>query len=95
MCWSCNPYCGGCKPPKPRPVRCPFCNVFNFPDRTSCVRCAHTLPPVPRPSPVICLYIGESCANPCQRHKKPPAEGEDPYCLWHTPLDSGRQESEG
>jgi hypothetical protein len=35
----------------------------------------------------MCLYIGESCANPCQRHKKTPAEGEEPYCLWHTPIE--------
>ena len=96
MCWSCNPYCGGCKPPKPKPVKCPACNTFNFPELGHCKRCGAVLPEPPKPQPVFCQNIGQMCANPCNRHKKPPQEGTSPTCNWHTPLsdvEDGRTDS--
>lgn len=86
MCWSCNPYCGGCKPPKPKPVKCPGCKMYNFPELTRCKRCGLPLPEPPKPVPLFCLYIGKICANPCLRHKKLPNEDSEAICNWHTPL---------
>jgi hypothetical protein len=86
VCWSCNPYCGGCKPPKAKPVRCPACKAYGFPEQKNCKRCGAPLPEPPPPVPVMCLYIGQMCANPCGRHKKTPEEGLDATCSYHTPL---------
>lgn len=85
VCWSCNPYCGGCKPPKPKPIKCPGCKTFNFGEEKNCKRCGAVLPEREPPPTVMCLYIGKLCANPCLRHKKPPGEGEKATCIWHTP----------
>jgi len=87
MCWSCNPYCGGCKPPKPKPVKCPSCKTFTFPEFTHCKKCGAKLPDLPKPVPVFCLYIGETCAVPCNRHKKTPDDGITGSCSCHTPVD--------
>lgn len=86
MCWSCNPYCGGCKPPKERPVRCRTCKTFNFRDESNkCKNCGAVLPdPIKRPT-VMCLQIGKLCANPCNRHKSAPDDGVLKTCNLHTP----------
>ena len=86
MCWSCNPYCGGCKPPKTKPVRCPVCKTYNFPELTHCKKCGALLPEPPPPIPAFCLYLGRKCANPCNKRLKTPNEGELPVCNWHTPM---------
>ena len=87
MCWSCNPYCGGCKPPKEKPVKCPLCNTFTFRELKNCKKCGAPLPERVPPVPVLCLYIGgEMCANPCGRHKKVPEDGIAKSCSYHTPL---------
>ena len=90
MCWSCNPYCGGCKPPKEKPVKCPMCKAYNFRDESSvCKKCGSPLPPpIPRPT-VLCLYIGQLCANPCNKHKTTSEDGTIKSCSWHTPPKSG------
>ncbi|SDF73453.1 hypothetical protein SPACI_012250 [Sporomusa acidovorans DSM 3132] len=85
MCWSCNPYCGGCKPPKDKPKKCESCGLYNSPQLTTCKKCGADLPPTPKRPTVMCLYIGELCANPCNRHKKPPQDGKLKTCRWHTP----------
>ena len=86
MCWSCNPYCGGCKPPKPKPIKCERCGAFNFDDLGICRKCKQVLPERPKPEAVFCRYIGAMCANPCQRHKKDPDHLAESYCKWHTPV---------
>ncbi len=86
MCWSCNPYCGGCKPPKPKPRKCPNCKAYCFDEeRKNCPKCGAVLPEHVPPPTVMCLYIGQLCANPCLRHKKAPEEGTEAACIWHTP----------
>lgn len=86
MCWSCNPYCGGCKPPKEKPVKCSVCNAYTFRDESNkCRKCGAVLPERVKPPTVMCLYIGKLCANPCNRHKKAPEEGVIVSCKWHTP----------
>ncbi|QEM67008.1 hypothetical protein FO488_01770 [Geobacter sp. FeAm09] len=88
MCWSCNPYCGGCKPPKPKPFKCPTCNTYCFPELKTCKRCGTVLPELPKPTPVMCLYIGKMCATPCNKHKKAVEKGAPiEACKYHTPLD--------
>ncbi len=94
MCWSCNPYCGGCKPPKPKPVKCPNCKMFNFPELTHCKKCGILLPEPPKPVPSHCLYIGQMCANPCNRRLKPPLEDEVPDCTWHSPMPADSRDRE-
>ncbi len=91
MCWSCNPYCGGCKPPKPKPRKCPACKAFNFGEEDKCKRCGGPLPERVPPPTVMCLYIGKLCANPCLRHKKSPEEGTEAVCIWHTPAKEPEQ----
>ncbi len=86
MCWTCNPYCGGCKPPKPKPIKCEHCGTYNFSELKNCRKCRRPLPERQPPEPVMCLYIGEMCANPCQRHKKKPDNKHDSFCKWHTPV---------
>lgn len=85
MCWSCNPYCGGCKPPKDKPIKCPACKAINFPELKNCKRCGAALPAPPERPTVMCLYIGKLCANPCNRHKKGSEDGTLYSCQWHTP----------
>lgn len=87
MCWSCNPFCGGCKPPRPKPVKCPGCKTFCFPELKQCQRCGTLLPEPERPEPVMCLSIGKMCATPCNKHRKPPLEGQVNTCKWHRPPD--------
>ena len=84
MCWSCNPYCGGCKPPKPKPIKCPSCGIYSFKDLKNCERCGAVMPERESPPTVMCLYIGQLCANPCQKHKKMPEDGTQGTCSWHT-----------
>ena len=88
MCWSCNPFCGGCKPPKPRPIKCENCGTFNFDETETCRKCRQPLPERKKTEPVMCLYIGEMCADSCQRHKieRLETDEQDPYCKWHTPV---------
>jgi hypothetical protein len=89
MCWSCNPYCGGCKPPKPKPIKCPNCHIYCFPEFTSCQRCGTPLPEPAQPVAAFCLHIGAVCAAPCNKHKKAPLEGQTDSCPWHTPPPEG------
>lgn len=90
MCWSCNPYCGGCKPPKPKPVKCPKCKSFSFPELRNCKKCGEPLPEPPKPQPVMCLFIKEVCTNPCSRSKRPPKDDEEQVCKWHNEADSSK-----
>lgn len=88
MCWSCNPYCGGCKPPKPKPIKCPVCNTYTFPELIKCKRCGTVLPDLNKPEAVMCLYIGEICTTPCNRHKKASLDGLINTCTWHSTPDN-------
>lgn len=85
MCWSCNPYCGGCKPPKEKPRACPVCGTYNFPEYKNCKKCGAELPPPPKRPTVMCLYVEDLCANPCNKHKKPSQDGIVKTCKWRTP----------
>ncbi len=86
MCWSCNPYCGGCKPPKPKPRKC-SCGKFSFEEKAvKCSKCGADLPEIIPPQPVMCLFIGQICANPCKRSTTPPEGGEVKECNYWTPL---------
>lgn len=91
MCWTCNPYCGGCKPPKPKPMKCLSCNTYNLSDRETCPKCGQPFPKHPAPTPTMCLYLGQMCGNPCHRHKKLPDEGVESNCPWHTPVRNNNQ----
>lgn len=85
MCWSCNPYCGGCKPPKPKPRKCSSCGKFNFNEKADkCEKCGAELPAIVPPATVMCLYVGQLCANPCRRHEKPPEDGVLKTCNFKT-----------
>jgi hypothetical protein len=90
MCWSCNPYCGGCKPPKPKPRKCEGCGKYNFdPQDTLCRKCGHLLPEVIAPATVMCLYVNGLCANPCRRHLTAPEDGDTKTCNYRTVPEQG------
>lgn len=44
-CWICNPYCGRCKPPMPKPVKCTHCGKHTIPDSIDpkCKKCGARL----------------------------------------------------
>lgn len=87
-CVVCNPYCGKCKPPKQKPVKCPACGKYNFLDLmedTKCIRCRADLPIPPKPAIVKCLYSGLMCANPCKKHTKAYKDGSFMPCSNNTP----------
>lgn len=73
MCWSCNPICGGCRPPRKRPVKCPECGMFNavdlehFSRPNPCTKCGFDLTDLALPEPVTCTICGEVCYNPCRK----------------------------
>lgn len=76
MCWSCNPICGGCRPPRKRPVKCPECATFNaidlehFSEPNPCSKCGHDLTSLALPEAVICTICEEVCYNPCRKGKE-------------------------
>lgn len=85
MCWSCNPICGGCRPPRKRPVKCPECGAFNAVDlerggRKLCVKCEADLTELATPKPKVCRYCGEICYNPCRKADQDPPGGEIGRC---------------
>ena len=95
MCWSCNPYCGNCKPPKEKPKKCPVCSSYSFPEFKNCKKCGALLPESVKPPTLMCLYIGEMCANPCGKRKTAPKDDILLHtCKWHTPPKSTLPESD-
>lgn len=89
MCWSCNPYCGGCKPPKEKPRKCTTCGTFNFDTSAQkCRKCGAELPERVKPPVVYCLYSDMVCANPCNKHKKSPEDGGPVPCKMNTPPEN-------
>ncbi|NLP45011.1 MAG: hypothetical protein GX351_10355 [Peptococcaceae bacterium] len=86
MCWSCNPYCGNCKPPKPKPRQCLQCKAYTIdPERDYCRKCGAKLPDHVPPPIVKCEYSGMMCANPCGKYKKPSLDGKYTPCKLNTP----------
>jgi hypothetical protein len=88
-CWVCNPYCGKCKPPMPKPLKCAVCGKHYLPDVNAkkCIKCGADLPefePIKKVT-VKCTYSGLLCANPCNRHKAIPEGGVTKPCLRNTP----------
>ena len=81
MCWSCNPICGGCRPPRKRPVKCPECGMFNavdlehFSKPNPCTKCGFDLTDLALPEPVTCTICGEVCYNPCRKGKTEQPDG--------------------
>lgn len=84
MCWSCNPMCGSCRPPRQKAVKCTECatyNVFDIEIRSPriprlCKKCGTDLTESATPVPVECKRSGRVCANPCRKYDKPAANGE-------------------
>lgn len=85
MCWSCNPICGGCRPPRKRPVKCPECGAYNAFDiergtEKLCSKCGADLTEAATPEPLLCKYCGEMCYNPCRKAKQDPEDGDLRTC---------------
>lgn len=85
MCWSCNPICGGCRPPRKRPVKCPDCGAFNavnlehVAEANPCTKCGKDLTELAMPKPVVCSICREICYNPCRKGSNDePAETVQP-----------------
>ena len=69
------------------PIKCQACGAYNFQEPEKCRQCSAALPEPPKPVPVMCLYIGEACANPCQKYKILMGEGGIISCPYHTKVD--------
>lgn len=87
MCWSCNPICGGCRPPRKKPVKCPDCgthNVFdieaNMANRV-CKKCGSDLTELAIPKALECNYSGLICYNPCKKSKQETPEDGYQECI--------------
>ena len=94
MCWSCNAYCGNCKPPKERPRQCTQCKTYNFdPQKNLCRKCKAELPERITPSVVMCQYCGMMCANPCKKSEKAPADGLIHPCNLRTPPKEEKEDA--
>lgn len=66
MCIGCNPFCGRCKPPLPRPRKCPDCGRFTMDTaELVCSNCGAELPKPMQPKTEFCNFSGQMCANPC------------------------------
>jgi len=93
MCWSCNPRCGGCRPPRQRAVKSPQCGTFNLFDieirdpvvMRHCKKCGLDLTGEATPVAVLCKRSGKPCANPCRQHTKEPGDGGLVDCKMNTP----------
>lgn len=84
MCWACNPYCGGCKPPKERPRQCTECGAYNFDvNARKCRKCGAILPERIKPTPIFCLQTQTMCPNPCGKGKIMPRDGQKISCKWN------------
>lgn len=82
MCWSCNAICGGCRPPRKRPVKCPECGTHNVYDieqdmgTKECKKCGADLTEYAVPEARTCNFSGEMCYNPCKKSiQETPAGG--------------------
>lgn len=86
MCWSCNPICGGCRPPRKRPVKCPACGMFNpidlehFTATNPCSRCGLDLTNDAIPEPIVCSACDEICYNPCRKGKEERDQDQKEIC---------------
>jgi len=97
-CWICNPYCGNCKPPAEKPVKCPQCNTFNIfikaGEKRICKKCGTILPEGEVRPIVFCSYCGLECANQCKRYKLVPKDGVLLACPWITPPNGNGKTTE-
>ena len=94
MCWSCNPLCCRCKPPKRKAVTCPSCGRISLlgPDEClgekspACKTCGADLAECAEIKPVSCLHSGLECAWPCGKAKSAPKDGKPMRCPTNTPV---------
>ena len=81
-CMSCNPFCGKCRPPHPKPVVCPSCGKLVMVGRYDawvCPRCAGALP---RRERLRCNWTGLWCDIPCMYNIRDNETGELHPCRW-------------
>lgn len=96
MCWSCNPYCGRCKPPKEKPRKCSTCGNYNFDvNAVRCEDCGEILPERIKPTPAFCLQTQTMCPNPCGRSKVAPKDNKIIFCKWNPQQDNSETEIDG
>lgn len=82
LCWSCNPLCGKCTPPRMVGITCPECGaiaVFDYqmtsqPEPRNCKSCGHDLTWMTVPRAAFCGRYQIECGNPCAQAKQDPAE---------------------
>lgn len=81
-CMSCNPFCGKCRPPHPKPVVCESCGKLVMRGRYekwACPRCGVALPPRER---LRCNWTGLLCDIPCMYNVRENPTGELHPCRW-------------
>lgn len=81
-CMVCNPFCGKCRAPHPKPAHCATCDRLVMRARTEswvCPDCGNVLPPRPR---MLCNWSGIYCDIPCMYNLRENATGETHPCRW-------------
>lgn len=80
-CYVCNPQCGRCRQPRPRPVRCSSCDSLVMVDHLGdpCPKCGGVLPEF---KSIHCLYTQRDCAVPCMRARTEHESGQAQICPW-------------
>jgi hypothetical protein len=94
MCIVCNPFCGHCRPPRKRAVKCPACGfdnrfdiVITYPTiQRACSACGEDVTALSLPTSVICKNTGWECANPCHWHTIDYNPATKRICRQNTPL---------
>lgn len=80
-CYVCNPQCGRCRQPRPRPIRCSSCDSLVMVDHLGdpCPKCGGVLPGF---KSIACAYTQRDCVVPCMRATTPHESGEAQACPW-------------
>ena len=95
-CWSCNPFCGKCKPPYRKAI-CPKCGKLTIVPKEKylasteiqCANCGEDITDLIYVHPVYCHFSELICAYPCGRKDTKKTELSIP-CISNTPIETSR-----
>ncbi len=81
-CMVCNPFCGRCRPPQPKPMKCDSCGKLALRTRYETWECNHCGAPLPPRPKIKCNWSGRMCDVPCMYNAMDNPTGELHPCRW-------------